>query len=138
MRSCSLRSDGRDGVDGAMSIPRSRRPIRGGILPRSSKIGESELERDHRTIAKAAGWFVDKVIRTALNSFPDRFYARAKPEDTCPHCGRGRVVLMEWKAPGEKPSPQQLVRHRQLREAGVEVYVVDNVRDANRILWIFK
>ena len=92
---------------------------------------EKEVERDHRTLAQKAGWLVEKIMRTGGGGFPDRFYARA---DRCPHCGRGRVVLMEWKRHGKEPEPLQQKRIKELIEAGVEVYVVDNLKEANRIL----
>lgn len=97
---------------------------------------ESKAERKHRRIAVLAGWFVDKIMKTSLNSFPDRFYARALPQDVCRTCNRGRIVLIEWKRDGKDATPQQKLRHRQLRAAGVEVYVVDNIVDANSILGI--
>lgn len=84
---------------------------------------ESEIERKHRKVAKAAGWYVEKVQSVGRGGFPDRFYARA-----------GRIVLIEWKAEGKKASPQQLLRHDQLRAAGVEVHVIDNVAAANLVL----
>lgn len=95
---------------------------------------EKEIERDHRTWATKAGWFVEKIMKAARDGFPDRFYARCREQDRCHYCGRGRVILMEWKRFGEEPEPIQEERIRQLREAGVEVYVVDSVRKANRIL----
>ncbi len=97
---------------------------------------ESTIERAHRKIAMAAGWFVDKIMRTSMNSFPDRFYANGHPRYRCRTCNRGRVVLIEWKKPGKHATAQQKLRHKQLRNAGIEVYVVDNVADANRILGI--
>lgn len=97
---------------------------------------EAPMERAHRKIAKAAGWFVDKIMRTSMNSFPDRFYANGSSRWRCRTCNRGRVVLIEWKATGKDANPQQLLRHKQLRAAGVEVYVVDNIAEANRILGI--
>lgn len=83
---------------------------------------ESALERKDRGRAKADGWFVEKVMKTGRNGFPDRFYAKG-----------GRVVLMEWKRPGGVLSPQQELRIAELRAAGVEVYVVDNLEDAAAI-----
>lgn len=97
---------------------------------------ESELEQAHWRRARLFGFFIDKIMRTSMNSFPDHFYARAKDEDVCRHCGRGRIVLMEWKREGEEATAQQQLRHRQLREAGVEVFVVDSIEQANRILGI--
>ena len=73
-------------------------------------------------------------MRTARNGFPDRFYARAEPQDVCRCCGRGRVVLIEWKrAGGGVLSANQEQRIKQLREAGVEVHVVDNLKDADAV-----
>lgn len=95
---------------------------------------EKEIERDHRTWAQHLGWFVTKIMQTSTPGFPDRFYARNREADRCPHCGRGRVVLMEWKRSGEGPESHQEQRINELREAGVEVYVVDNLKDANKIL----
>jgi hypothetical protein len=39
---------------------------------------------------------------------------------------RGRICFIEFKKPGEKPEPLQLYVHKQLRESGAEVFVVDN------------
>ncbi len=94
---------------------------------------ESTLERQDRLLAKAAGWFVEKIMKCGRNGFPDRFYARARPEDICPRCKRGRAVLMEWKRPGGVVSAQQEQRIAELRAAGVEVHVVDNLADAEAI-----
>jgi len=95
---------------------------------------EKKVEQDHRTWAERLGWFVTKVMRTSTDGFPDRFYARNHDADRCPYCRRGRVVLIEWKREGESPTPIQEQRINELRQAGVEVYVVDNERDAKRIL----
>lgn len=95
---------------------------------------EKTKEKDNRSWAERAGWFVTKIMKTSTDGFPDRFYARCNKQDRCPHCGRGRVVLIEWKRDGEPPSDIQEVRIKQLRDAGVEVYVVDNENEAKRIL----
>lgn len=97
---------------------------------------EKKPERSFRDIARAVGWFVTKVMRTSDNGFPDRFFARNHEQDRCPYCGRGRVVLMEWKKKGKPLSDIQEKRVAELREAGLEVYVVDNTRQGKRILGI--
>lgn len=86
---------------------------------------ESAVERRHRQDAVLAGWFVEKIERTSRGGFPDRFYAKD-----------GRVVLMEWKRLGGRVSPQQFLRHQELRAAGVEVHVVYTIGEANRVLGI--
>lgn len=100
---------------------------------------EADVEGKDRDAAKRDGWFVEKIMKTGRNGFPDRFYARARPEDICPCCGRGRVILMEWKRPasgkdrGGVLSEQQKRRIAELQAAGVEVHVVDSLADAARI-----
>lgn len=86
---------------------------------------ETSIEQRQRLDAVAAGWFVEKIIRTSRNGFPDRFYAKD-----------GRVVLIEWKKPRGTLQKIQEVRIKELRDHGVEVHVVDNVDDANRVLGI--
>lgn len=95
---------------------------------------EKKTEGDSRSWAEIAGWFVTKIMRTSTDGFPDRFYARCREQDRCPHCGRGRVVLMEWKRKGTDLSPLQEQRINELRSAGVEVYVVRDLKEAKRIL----
>jgi len=84
---------------------------------------ESDIERRHRLEAMAEGWFVEKIEKTTRNGFPDRFYAKA-----------GRVVLIEWKRVGQRLTPQQSLRHDELRAAGVEVHVCYSIAEANQIL----
>jgi len=38
----------------------------------------------------------------------------------------GKMAFVEVKAPGEKPRPLQLARHRLLRRLGFRVYVLDD------------
>ena len=94
---------------------------------------EKEIEGEHRRVALSLGWFVEKIKAAGRKGFPDRFYARGG-SDVCRHCGRGRVVLIEWKKPGGRLSGNQRIRIAQLQAEGVEVHVVDNVEDANKIL----
>jgi hypothetical protein len=84
---------------------------------------EAEIEQKHCKLAKDAGWVVEKIMRTGRGGFPDRFYAR-----------EGRVVLIEWKKPKGRVSAQQLLRHRELRNAGVEVHVVYSLAQAELVL----
>ena len=41
---------------------------------------------------------------------------------------------MEWKRPGGRVGKQQQLRHKELREAGVEVHVVYSIIAAEAIL----
>lgn len=80
---------------------------------------EIEIERPASEYAEKRGWFEVKVMQTSKRGFPDRYYVR-----------NGRTILVEYKAPGEVPSPQQARRHRELREHGAEVFVIDSLEDA--------
>ena len=46
----------------------------------------------------------------------------------------GHVGFVEVKAPGEKPRPLQVHRHRQLRRLGFKVYVLDDTEKIGGIL----
>lgn len=46
----------------------------------------------------------------------------------------GRIAFVEVKAPGEKPRPLQLSRHRLLRRLGFRVYVLDDPGQIEEIL----
>lgn len=46
----------------------------------------------------------------------------------------GRFAFAELKAPGEKPRPLQLARHRLLRRLGFPVFVIDDIKQIGGIL----
>ena len=50
----------------------------------------------------------------------------------------GRIAFVEVKAPGEKPRPLQLSRHKLLRRLGFLVYVLDACEDIDKIIWEVK
>lgn len=78
-----------------------------------------DIEQPATEYAQARGWLIEKVVSQSRRGFPDRFCAR-----------KGRVMLVEFKAPGEKPKTQQLKRHKELRDQGLEVHVIDNLENA--------
>lgn len=47
---------------------------------------------------------------------------------------KGQIAFVEVKAPGEKPRPLQLSRHRLLRKLGFKVYVLDALEDIEKII----
>ena len=72
-----------------------------------------------RNISKAVkekGGLAVKFISPGFNGMPDRIVLMP--------CGR--IAFVEVKAPGEKPRPLQLSRHRLLRRLGFKVYVLDH------------
>lgn len=89
---------------------------------------EKEVERDGCDYAFRRGWVEYKVTSPSKNGFPDRFYAR-----------NGVIILVEWKRPGEDTklrgglSGNQVIRHRELRAAGVRVEVIYTLEQAYEI-----
>ena len=47
---------------------------------------------------------------------------------------RGQIGFVEVKAPGQRPRPLQLVRHRQLRKLGCFVAVLDDPSQISTML----
>lgn len=86
---------------------------------------ESSIERTVVSRAKDAGWLSYKFVSPSNSGVPDRIFIKA-----------GRVVFIEFKAPGKKPTKLQEKIIGKIREAGVEVYVCDNVEDACNALQI--
>jgi hypothetical protein len=70
---------------------------------------------------KSLGGLCEKFTSPNNRSVPDRLV-------TLPG---GRVVFVEVKAPGKKPTPLQSRDHERRRALGCEVFVIDNVDGAN-------
>lgn len=88
-----------------------------------SDLLESDIQCDAYHYALSRGWFAEKIMRTRRNGFPDYLYIRD-----------GKVIFIEFKRPDEEPTVQQLKRHKEMREHGATVCVVDNLAEAKRIL----
>lgn len=71
-------------------------------------------------IAKHLGVVGSKLKIDGDNGYPDRIF----------WLPGGRVVLIEFKAPGGSPRPKQLKIHETLRDLGFRVEVCDNELDA--------
>jgi len=84
---------------------------------------ESSIESDILQRAKRRGWFVVKLMKCSINGMPDRLLHR-----------KGYTMYMEIKKLGEPATEQQLKRHRELRQQGIPVHLVDNLDDAYAIL----
>lgn len=82
---------------------------------------ESNIEGDAIAFAEAHGWWVSKF--TGKAGVPDRLFIRD-----------GRHVFIEFKKFKKKPKRHQSVIHKEMRDHGAEVYVVDNLKQAYDIL----
>jgi len=84
---------------------------------------ESSVEGDAMKFAILRGWWEAKFVSPNQRGVPDRLLIRA-----------GRVIFIEFKKFGKEPTRQQLKRHREMREHGAEVFVVDTLQEAKEIL----
>ena len=69
---------------------------------------------------KALGGMAEKFTSPSKRSVPDRIV-------TLPG---GRIVFVECKAPGKKPTPAQQKDHERRRAMGCEVLVIDSLEGA--------
>ena len=77
---------------------------------------EKQIEKKLISEVKKRGGICPKWVSPGFDGVPDRIVL-------LPH---GKFAFVEVKAPGEKPRPLQLSRHRLLRRLGFRVYVLDN------------
>ena len=85
---------------------------------------EKTIEQKLVTAVKKHGGICPKFVSPGFDGMPDRLVL-------LPH---GRFAFVEVKAPGEKPRPLQLARHRSLRRLGFKVYVLDDEEQIGGIL----
>lgn len=85
---------------------------------------EKEIEKKFVRAVKDRGGICPKLVSPGMDGMPDRM--ALLPGE--------RVIFVEVKAPGKKPRPLQVLRHRQLTELGFEVYVLDGVEQIPAIL----
>ena len=77
---------------------------------------EKVIEKKLVTEVKKRGGICPKWVSPGFAGVPDRIVL-------LPH---GKFAFVEVKAPGEKPRPLQVSRHKLLRRLGFRVYVLDN------------
>lgn len=79
-------------------------------------MNEKQIENKLTMAVKKAGGIAPKLVCPGFAGMPDRLILL--PD--------GHIGFAELKAPGKKPRPLQLSRHRLLRELGYRVYVIDD------------
>lgn len=94
----------------------------------TKRVRESKVERDGTDFAESRGWMVFKFVSPGRKAVPDRLYLRSKD-------GASRTVFIEWKAPGEKPTPAQMKMGRDLIKAGAEWYWTDSLEKVKDVLY---
>ncbi len=85
---------------------------------------EKQIEQELVKAVKAEGGICPKLICPGMNGMPDRLVL-------LPGC---RIGFVEVKAPGKKPRLLQLRRHKQLRQLGFLVFVLDSSKQIPGII----
>lgn len=85
---------------------------------------EKQIEKKLITEVKKRGGICPKWVSPGFDGVPDRIVL-------LPH---GKFAFVEVKAPGEKPRPLQVSRHKLLRRLGFRVYVLDEMSQIGGIL----
>ena len=84
---------------------------------------EGEIEDYFTERAENMGAEVRKLAWVNRRGAPDRFVAL-----------KGVVLLIEFKAPGEKLRPNQKKEHEKLKRAGVNVITIENRKECDNLL----
>lgn len=77
---------------------------------------ESKIESKWNAVAKKHGWRNRKLKTVQQNGDPDRIYFRKK-----------ECLLIEYKRKDREPTPLQEKRHKEWREDGFVVLVIDKI-----------
>lgn len=85
---------------------------------------EKQIEHTLVMAVKAAGGMCPKLVSPGTDGMPDRMILLPK----------GHIGFVEVKAPGKKPRPLQERRHKQLRELGLKVFILDGREQIPEIL----
>ena len=85
---------------------------------------EKEIEKKLTQAVKNMGGICPKFVSPGFDGMPDRIVLLPK----------GHMAFVEVKAPGEKPRPLQMARHRLLQRLGFRVYVLDDPQQIGGIL----
>jgi len=85
---------------------------------------EKEIERSLVKAVKQSGGICPKFVSPGMDGMPDRLVLLPK----------GRMAFVEVKAPGQKPRPLQVARHKQLTRMGFRVFVLDDKSQIARIM----
>ena len=85
---------------------------------------EATLERECAKLVESKGHALFKTKFIGRRGFPDRILVVGRPRPT-PRLTR--VVCVEFKRPGSVPTKAQVAVHNELRQLGMEVWVIDNL-----------
>src|SRR5690606_39994438 len=76
-------------------------------------------------------WITPKFKSPMNRGVPDRIFMRGRLGE---NGVTPQLVYVEFKAPGKKPTEQQALVHKQYREMGFPVWVIDDVEEGYFLL----
>ena len=85
---------------------------------------EKSIEQKLIRAVKSCDGICPKLVSPGMSGMPDRVVMLPG----------GRIGFVEVKAPGKEPRPLQVKRHRELRELGIKVFVLDDPGQIGRII----
>nr|DAL73180.1 MAG TPA: Nuclease [Caudoviricetes sp.] len=85
---------------------------------------EKQIENMLTRSVKKAGGIALKFVSPSFAGMPDRLVLL--PDGVC--------AFVELKAPGKKPRPLQVARHKMLHSLGYRVYVIDGIEQIGGML----
>ena len=85
---------------------------------------EKQIENKLTMAVKKNGGIALKLVCPSFAGMPDRLILL--PD--------GHIGFAELKAPGKKPRPLQVARHKMLRSLGYRVYVIDGIEQIGGML----
>lgn len=88
------------------------------------RMSEKFIEKKLVMEVKKHGGICPKFTSPGFDGMPDRLILLPG----------GKIAFVEVKAPGKKPRPLQLARHKVLRELGFQVFVLDEEEEIGEIL----
>lgn len=97
------------------------------MRPRYITPSEGYVQKEVVKFAEARGWLGRKMKYEGRSGAPDFFFFGPG----------GKILIVEFKAPDEKPRIQQEREHKRLRALGFTIHVIDNV-EAGKALFRFR
>lgn len=85
---------------------------------------EKQIEQKLGQAVKKKGGMCLKFVSPNFDGMPDRLIILPG----------GKIAFAELKAPGKKPRPLQIARHKALMKLGFRVFVIDSVEQIGAVL----
>ena len=85
---------------------------------------EKQIEQKLVQAVRKIGGMCLKFVSPNFDGMPDRLILFPG----------GKIAFAELKAPGKKPRPLQIARHKALMKLGFRVYIIDRVEQIGAIL----